>query len=273
MKDIDTSKVEEIIRHVAATEVAPRFKNLLQSEIREKNPGDFVTVADEASEKLFAELLPDVLPDAEIVGEEAVAKDINVLEKLKGDAPVWVIDPIDGTYNFSHGRSKFGILIALVKGGVTQYGWAYDVPGNRMAAVQKGAGTFLDGARVSLTTQAKTPADITLQAGGAQAWHFDAVRPLLKNVINVRCSLHDCMGVLTGEADGIVHIGKATPWDHAAAVLMTTEAGFYTAHGPDGAAFDPTYYGPAFTLTAPDKSWWNELCPMLYPRLKRASGE
>jgi fructose-1,6-bisphosphatase/inositol monophosphatase family enzyme len=266
--DIDVSKVADIIRHVAATEVMPRFNNLQQSEIREKNPGDFVTVADEASEKAFTKLLQEVLPGALVVGEEAVAKDLSVLEKLKDDKPVWVIDPIDGTYNFSHGRSKFGILIALVQKGVTQYGWAFDAPGNRMAMTQKGAGAFLDGKRLKIECEATETEELILQGGGAQAWHFDPIRPLFKEVVNFRCSLHDFMNFIKGEANCIVHLNKATPWDHAAANLLAAEAGGYTALAPDGAPYDPTYYGTAFMLTTPDKKWWRELCPLLYPKLK-----
>jgi fructose-1,6-bisphosphatase/inositol monophosphatase family enzyme len=266
---IDTAKVAEIIRHVAATEVMPRFKNLQQSEIREKNPGDFVTVADEASERVFTQLLQEILPGSLVVGEEAVAKDLSVLDKLKGDQPVWVIDPIDGTYNFSHGRSKFGILIALVQRGVTQYGWAFDAPGNRMAMAQKGAGTFLDGKRLTIDCKATEMSQLVAQAGGAQAWHFDSVRQLFKDVVNVRCSLHDFMSFVTGEADCIIHVNKATPWDHAAAVLLAAEAGGYTAFGPEEKPYDPTFYGPAFMLTAPDREWWTKLNDVLYSKLRR----
>lgn len=266
---IDVDKVADIVRHVAATEVMPRFKNLRQSEIREKHPGDFVTVADEAAEKLLTQLLQDLLPGSLVVGEEAVAKDRSVLDRLQGDQPVWVIDPIDGTYNFAHGRSKFGILIALVQNGVTQYGWAFDVPGNRMAIAQKGAGTFLDGKRLTIACKATEMKHLVLQAGGAQGWHFDPVRPLFKEVVNFRCSLHDFMSLITGEADCIVHVNKATPWDHAAAVLLADEAGGYTALGPEGAAYDPAYYGPAFMLTTPSAEWWRKLNEVLYPKLHR----
>lgn len=266
---IDVAKVESIIRHVAATEVMPRFNNLQQSEIREKNPGDFVTVADEASERVFTKLLSELLPGSLVVGEEAVSKDLSVLEKLKGDRPVWVIDPIDGTYNFSHGRSKFGILIALVQNGVTQYGWAFDAPGNRMAAAQKGAGAFLDGKRLKIECKATDMKQLTGQGGGAQAWHFEPVTPLFKEIINFRCSLHDFMNLLTGVSDFVVHVNKVTPWDHAAACLLAQEAGAYIAMDKDGVAYEPTRYGPAFLLAAPSKEWWQKLHPVLYPALHR----
>jgi fructose-1,6-bisphosphatase/inositol monophosphatase family enzyme len=269
MPDIDVKKIESIIRHVAATEVMPRFNNLQQSEIREKNPGDFVTIADEASERVFTKMLHDLLPGSLVVGEEAVAKDLSVLDKLKDDKPVWVIDPIDGTYNFSHGRSKFGILIALVQNGVTQYGWAFDAPGNRMAVAQKGAGAFLDGKRLKIDCKATEMKQLVGQAGGGQAWHFDPVRASFKEIVNFRCSLHDYMNFITGDADFVVHVNKVTPWDHAAANLLATEAGGYTALDEKGIAYDPTRYGPAFMLTAPSREWWEKLHPVLYPKLHK----
>ena len=44
------TKVDAIMREVAAREVLPRFQNLSHAEIREKNPGDIVTIADEKAE-------------------------------------------------------------------------------------------------------------------------------------------------------------------------------------------------------------------------------
>lgn len=264
---IDSAKVEEIIRHVAATEIAPMFKNLATGDIREKNPGDFVTVADEASEKLFTQLLPDVLKDALIVGEESVAKDISVLDKLKSDKYVWVIDPIDGTYNFSHGRSMFGVLLALVKNGVTEYGWMYDIPQNRMAAGQRGAGAFLDGKRLPQKTP-RPMKDMVVQGGGAQAWHFDPIRPLFKDVVNVRCSLYDFMAYISGAADAVLHIGKTTPWDHAAGILLSQEVGGYSAFAPDEKPYDPARYAPAFTVTAMKENW-HAVAEETYARLRK----
>lgn len=269
LPDIDTKKIEDIIRHVSATEVYPRFKNLAAGDIREKNPGDFVTVADEASEKAFTALLSEALPGSDVVGEEAVSKDKAVLDKLKAGKPVWVIDPIDGTYNFSHNRSKFGILIALVQNGVTQYGFAYDVPGNRMAVAQKGAGAFIDGAKLQIDQTPKSLSDMTLHGGGAQAWHFDPIRPDFKDVINIRCSLHDFMDFYTNTIDGIVHLNKATPWDHAANILITQEAGGYVGIGVDDIPYDPTYFGPTFLVAAANKATRQKILDATYEKLQK----
>ena len=92
---IDVQKVADILRHVSETEVMPRFKNLATGDIREKNPGDFVTVADEASEKALSALLREYLPGSDVVGEEAVSKDESVLGKFNSGQPIWVIDVKD----------------------------------------------------------------------------------------------------------------------------------------------------------------------------------
>ena len=267
MLDIDTKKIEQIIRHVSDTEVMPRFNNLASGDIREKNPGDFVTIADEASEKVFTKLLSEALPGSLVVGEEAVSKDLNVLKKFAEGKPVWVIDPIDGTYNFSHNRSKFGILIALVQNGVTQYGWAFDAPGNHMLSAQKGKGAFIDGKKLNIKCDKQDNKEIIVQAGGAQGWHFDPIRPLFGEVLNFRCAMHDFMNFVTGGCDVIVHTNKVTPWDHAANVLIAEEAGAYIAVN-DGRAYDPAEYGPAFLMATASKEWWERLYPVMQPIIK-----
>jgi fructose-1,6-bisphosphatase/inositol monophosphatase family enzyme len=266
MTNIDTAKIESIIRHVAATEVMPRFKNLQKSDIREKGPGDLVTVADEASERAFTKLLAEALPGSLVVGEEAVSKDIAVLDKLKDSQPVWVIDPIDGTYNFAHGNEKFGILISLVQSGVTQYGWAFDVCGNRMAAAQRGAGTFLNGTRLKVSCTATSLKQLAGRGGGSAK----TPQSPFKELFNQRCSLHDFMDFITGVADFITHTPKVTPWDHGAACLLAQEAGGYVAMNETEIPYDPTLYGPARLLVAPDRDWWQKLYPVLHPQARRA---
>ncbi len=266
MIDIDTAKIEQIIRHVAATEVLPRFKNLKESDIREKSPGDLVTIADEGSERALTKLLQEALPGSLVVGEEAVAKDITVLNKLKGSQPVWVIDPIDGTYNFSHGSEKFGILISLVQDGVTQYGWAFDAPGNRMAAARRGAGTFINGVRIKIECNATDMKQMSGRCGGSAR----IPRAPFKEMINQRCSLHDFMDFLTGAADFIAHAPKVTPWDHGATCLLASEAGGHVAMNEVDTPYDPTLLGPTLLLVAPDRDWWEKLFPVLHPKARRA---
>ena len=264
MQNIDTTRVADIIRQVAQTEIMPRFKNLKQSDIREKNPGDLVTVADEAAEKALTRMLQEALPGALVVGEEAVSADPSVLERLKDDKPVWIIDPVDGTTNFSKGSEKFGVLVALVQNGVTQYGWAFDAAGDRMAIAQKGAGAFMNGEKIFVACDAGEMSDLVIQYDGAPASHVAAVRPLFRDMRRQGCCLHDHMDFLTGAVNSVVYFDRVMPWDHAAVNLLTQEAGGYVALD-EGAPCDPTRYGRAFMLAAPDKDRWQKLHAVFYP--------
>lgn len=272
MIDLDISKVEALIRHVAATEVMPRFRNLAVAEVREKKPGDFVTVADEASEKALSLGLRGLLPGSVVVGEESVSKDASVLHLLSSDRPVWIIDPIDGTYNFAHGRSKFGILVALVKDGVTLYGWAFDAPGDRMAVAVKGAGATINGRRAQMRKSAAEPLEMSGMGGGGQAWHFEPVKGKVREIVNVRSSLHDFINLAAGEADFVVHINRVTPWDHAPTVLLAQEAGAYVALAEDQEAFHPAMLKHCLLLAAADEQRWRALADIFYPKLLERTG-
>lgn len=271
---IDLQKVADILRHVSDTEVMPRFKNLASGDVREKNPGDFVTVADEASEKKLSELLREYLPGSDVVGEEAVSKDETVLQKLKSDKPIWVIDPIDGTYNFAHGRSQFGILVSLVQNNVTQYGWVFDAPGNRMAIAEKGKGATINGKKAEMRKSATRLSDMVGMGGGGQAWHFEPINGIVKEVVNVRSSLHDFLTLAAGEADFVIHLTKVTPWDHSATVLLAEECGAYVRLAGDDIAFTPDMHRPCILFAAPDRARWEmmvkEVYPLLAARKKRA---
>ncbi len=269
MPDIDISRIEQIIRQVAEKEVLPRFKNLQQGDVREKNPGDLVTVADEAAEAFLSEKLTEALPGSIVVGEEAVSKDKSVLERLKGNDPVWVIDPIDGTYNFAHGRSTFGILVALVHKGITRYGFAYDVIGERMATAKKGGGAYINGQKISLAPKTYGLKEMTGQGGGAQAWHFKPVLDDFKEIINYRCSLHDFMNFATGRSDFIIHVNKLTPWDHAAGCLIAEEVGGYVMKN-DGERYDPSYFGPGFMVVASSPENCRRIYDVAYSKLTKS---
>src|SRR5215475_5254326 len=103
-RPLDLARVTSLIEETAGAEILPRFRKLAAGEIREKTPGDFVTVADEAAEARLTPLLSALLPGSLVLGEEAAAADATLLDRLFDTQPVWVIDPVDGTSNFAEGR-------------------------------------------------------------------------------------------------------------------------------------------------------------------------
>src|SRR4030095_3156841 len=106
----DADRVTRLIQEAAAAEIMPRFRQLAAGDVREKAPGDLVTVADEAVEARLAPALEALLPGSVVVGEEAAAADPNLLNRLFDDQPVWIIDPVDGTSNFAEGRPAFAVM-------------------------------------------------------------------------------------------------------------------------------------------------------------------
>ena len=142
----DSQRVAELMRETAAAELLPRFRNLAEGDIRQKRPGDVVTVADVASEQRLAAGLARILPGVPVVGEEAVETDPGLLDLIgRSGESCWIVDPLDGTSNFSKGRDWFAIIICLVHDARTVAGWILDVPNDRMAIALRGQGASLDG--------------------------------------------------------------------------------------------------------------------------------
>jgi fructose-1,6-bisphosphatase/inositol monophosphatase family enzyme len=120
-----SSSVLDLMRDAAERAVLPRFRSLQAHEVSAKSFDDVVTIADQESERILAEGLARLLPEATIVGEEAASLNPALLEGL-GDGLCWIIDPLDGTNNFANGQRPFGILVALAEAGETIAGWIYD---------------------------------------------------------------------------------------------------------------------------------------------------
>lgn len=257
-------QVSAVIRDVARAEILPRFRQLGQGDVREKGPGDLVTVADEESERQLTPRLAGLLPGSVVIGEEAVAADPAVLDRLFGTDPVWIIDPVDGTLNFSQGSETFGVIVALVIAGETVAGWIYDPCADRMATTVKGQGAWLDGRRLRVAAPA-APAAMT---GALSVRFFEAdVRRRLQERAQglgkpfaLGCAAHEYLRLTSGAAHFSLY-QKLMPWDHAAGVLLHAEAGGFGARF-DGSPYRPTHLAGGLLL-APDEESWRALRDLL----------
>ena len=119
------NRVRAALTAVGREIVLPRWRNLRDGDIRDKGGGDPVTLADLEAEAALRDRLCEILPGSAFIGEEAVGEDPALLDLLHKEAPVWVVDPIDGTKNFAEGTERFCVMAALVSGGLTLGGWIY----------------------------------------------------------------------------------------------------------------------------------------------------
>lgn len=244
--------VTAIMRETADAEILPRWRRLEKHQIREKGPGNLVTEADMEAERVLTLRLTELLPGSLVVGEEAVAGDPAVLERLGGTAPVWIVDPVDGTNNFAHHRPTFGVIVALVQDGRTVAGWILDPLGNRIATVVAGQGAWLNGERLRI--EAGVPLD--QMCGSVGNIRKAPMAPFVRSVSRAGCVAHDYINLATGRLQ-FAHYTRLAPWDHAAGVLLVQEAGGVVAL-MDGTSYRPLP-GQSNMLIAADQDGWQRL--------------
>lgn len=231
-------QVVALMRQVAGDVVLPSFRNLAAEDIEEKAPDDLVTVADRESEARLTAGLTAIEATARVIGEEASADDPALLDGI-AQGLVWIVDPIDGTNNYAHGCTPFGIMIALVEDGVTQAGWILDPVADRLAYAVLGGGAFIGGERV---TARPSGAPLPVAALATYFMSPDEIAAMeqrtegrLTCVPNPRCAAEQYPRVVLGQND-IVLFQRTLPWDHAAGALLVQEAGGVVRR-PNGSAY------------------------------------
>ena len=250
-------RVVDILREVAAELVLPRFRNLAEGDVTEKGPGDLVTIVDREAEVALSTRLAGLLHGSLVVGEEAVAADHRVLERIGDPGPVWVIDPIDGTGNFAAGREPFALMVALLRGGVPRLSVVYQPVSGLVAMAESGSGTYVDGARVTLDRDRLTPDQLigTVHSKYLPETLREEVQDRLPRIGKVlpsqHCAGHDYPRLLLGHHHFVLY-WKSLPWDHAPGSLMVREAGGVVRHF-DGTDYDPTLPNPGLLVCRDDQ--------------------
>jgi fructose-1,6-bisphosphatase/inositol monophosphatase family enzyme len=225
-----STDVEEAVRKAAAAEIMPRFRQLAAHEVDQKSgPHDLVTDADRKAELYLTEALVALLPGSVVVGEEAVHANPASYEAIRGDAPVWIVDPVDGTRQFVHGDTGFCTLVALALDGVVHASWTYAAARDQLATAVRGKGAFLDGER--LHAGAPDPGrDLQVATSHPDYTTEEQKRALLglhtEGVAPRPCGSAglEYLAVARGESDGTAFSWEAA-WDHAAGILLVEEAG------------------------------------------------
>lgn len=260
----DATALAAMLRVAARTEILPRFGRLDAGAVRQKaGPLDLVTDADIAAERMIAAGIAARWPGALVVGEEAAAADPSLLGRLFGAELAFVIDPVDGTFNFASGVPLFAVMAAALVRGRVAMAAILDPMGDDTALAIEAAGAWLEtpaGARTPLRVAAGAdPAAMT----GVVSWQFmpDPLRarvlsglPRLAATWNYRCAGHEYRLAASGGCHLLAY-HRLLPWDHAPGWLLHREAGGFSA------AFDGSVFAPERTtgglLCAPDRTAWD----------------
>lgn len=279
----DLETVKRFVEETAAEVIMPLFRRLADHEVREKEGGEVVTAADIASEERLTRLLQDHLPGSRVVGEEAAAERPEVLEQVRGEDPVWLIDPVDGTGNFAAGRRTFAVMVALVRKGDILASWIHEPNLERTAMAEAGGGAWIGDQRLSAAA-AVPLSDMrgTLHGGMGHPdlrRRIQQVRDSIGAIPSLSCAGAEYVRLAAGKmhyslfpdrvierrAPGEVHytlFTKMMPWDHAPGVLLFTEAGG-RARTFDRQVYDPARRDTPGLLMAPDEASWEALHEVL----------
>jgi fructose-1,6-bisphosphatase/inositol monophosphatase family enzyme len=267
----DLERVAALIREVSDAEALPRWRNLADGDIVEKDgPNDVVTIADRAVEEALTRRLPDLLPGSVVVGEEAVHADPARLAWLRGDDPVWIIDPIDGTAHYAAGSPDFAVMVGLIVDRQVAAGWILVPVTGELTAAVRGEGawrTTADGATRRLPPVHRTGrlADMSGVVGRKQSdpdreARVAAAKTQFRSVERAICAGLDYPRLCAGDLDFSLY-NKSEPWDHLPGLAMVAELGFHYAR------HDGTPYRPGDNvgglIVAPDAASWNQIKSLL----------
>jgi myo-inositol-1(or 4)-monophosphatase len=199
--------------------------NIRQIETKNNQESNLVTDADTAAETKIIEIIHSRYPDHQILSEEKGS--------FRSDSEFkWIIDPLDGTTNYTHAFPVFSVSIGIELRGEMIAGIVYDPMRNEMFHAEKGKGAYLNEKpiRVSQVSAIEKAMLVTgFPYNIKQNPHFCTERfvAFLHRAQAVRrlgSAAIDCAYIAAGRLDGYWEV-SLHPWDKAAGQLLVTEAG------------------------------------------------
>ncbi|MEL6534722.1 MAG: inositol monophosphatase family protein [Bacteroidota bacterium] len=200
-------------------------QNFDRSKIEVKGHNDLVSYVDKTAEKRLVQGLKKILPEAGFIAEEGTADH-------QGQEQVWVIDPLDGTTNFTHGLPPFAVSVGLLQANNPVLGVVYEVGGDEMFSAAQGAGALLNGKPIQVKPSKSLGEG--LMATGFPYTVFDwmdkymaVMQAFMGKTQGVRrfgSAATDLAYLACGRFDGFFEKGLK-PWDVAGGVAILREAG------------------------------------------------
>ena len=227
---LSSSQINLIIKacNKASRSLIRDFGEIENLQVSSKGPGDFVTSADKRTEKILIEELQKAHPEYGIITEETgIINKSNIKNR-------WIIDPIDGTFNFMNGIPQFAISVAYEEENEIKCGVIFNPILNEMFCAEKGNGAFLNNSRIRVSKKNKIK-NALIVTGGPKGISkikdkiFSEYINVSNNVANVRkfgSAALDVAYVACGRFDGYWQ-RELNYWDIAAGIIILKEAGGY----------------------------------------------
>lgn len=191
---------------------------------RYKRDRSLVTEADVASEARIKEILKEEFPDHSFLAEESGFED-------NGSDHTWVIDPLDGTTNYSFMNPFFNVSIGLSRGNDPVLGVVYSPFQDELFHAVKGNGAYMNEERIhvsgvsnledSLVCFCHAPDRDSIERVGKL---FTRLKLISDKTRQVGAAALELSYVACGRAE-VFFVLKHKPWDVAAGAVIVTEAG------------------------------------------------
>ncbi len=206
-----------------------KFKGFDRSQVKYKAKHEIVTAADLASEKKIISQVKKTFPDHQILSEEGGASGVT-------SDYLWIIDPLDGTTNFSMHNPLWSVSIGVVYKNILQLGVIYAPYLKELYVAEVGKGAFIQSPETGKRKRMEisTKKDKEALYAFCHGYNKKDIQKALKYYKYQKLNKIDCrqLGsaaielsyVACGRIDSIV-IPGANSWDVAAGVLMVREAG------------------------------------------------
>ncbi len=204
-----------------------------------KGAFNIVTDVDRASERIVLDILNAAFPDFDILAEESGAH-------TGSSGRRWLIDPLDGTTNYTHAYPFFCVSIGFESDGEIMLGVVYNPISDELFWAEKGKGAWLNETPIRVSAIGSLSAGLlatgfapdTSSAEDSNMAQFSTLTELSHGVRRDGSAALDLCFVACGRLDGFWEM-KLSPWDTAAGSLIVSEAGGKVTN-LSGGSFDMT---------------------------------
>lgn len=201
--------------------------------IKSKGKRDIVTDADFAADECIRKIILRSFPNDKFLSEEdspETRKKLWAEAEHADSAPLWVVDPLDGTANYAHRIPVFAVSIGLYHRGGVVLGVVYDPIQDELFAAEQGSIATLNGKAIHVGERALEDAVISLEFARKPALRTRTARVLARLIhraLTARstgsAAISMCY-VACGRFDVYFHY-SLSPWDVAAAAHIIEQAG------------------------------------------------
>lgn len=193
-------------------------------KLKYKKDNERVTWCDKEAEKIILKKLNKNFPSYSRLSEESGEKD-------KDSDYVWIIDPLDGTTNFTMHHPMFAVSVALLYKEKIVMGVTYSPITNEMYWAIKGKGAFKDRKKIKVSNNSNFKKSVITYCHGSGPINTQKAYKLYKHFHNMShhcrhfgCTSMELAMIAAGDTEAYM-VSGAKLWDVAAGIVLAREAG------------------------------------------------